>query len=327
MNFLATDQPWFLFRHPLVRELAFCIASPPLLAHWPASLAHHANQFISAQDIVLPDYQFWQQQFVNYLPRLQQLDIHPQQLEQHISSLRSRRLGIRFEHLLAFWLQDNTYHPFTLLGQGIKRMDGQRTVGEIDFLILNQDTQHIEHWEVAIKFYLGESHLNPEHWLGANRRDSLDRKLNHICLHQFHVTHTDEHAIDVRRAIIKGRLYYPVGRPIHEPNWATPEHLTGFWGYRVPPAPKGFIWRYASRQEWMVAIADCRPLSSPTDVADTIYPVYWRDGLYLLLDPENKVVLHYMLRIIDKSHQYINLDNTLKPNLNAVDIFNQISII
>ncbi|RYY80470.1 MAG: DUF1853 family protein [Moraxellaceae bacterium] len=327
MNFLATDQPWLLFRHPLVRELAFCIASPPLLAHWPASLAFNANQFISAQDIVLPDSQFWQQQFVNYLPRLQQLDTHPQQLEQHLLSLHSRRLGIRFEHLLAFWLHDNTYHPFTLLGQGIKRMDGQRTVGEIDFLILNQDTQKIEHWEVAIKFYLGEGHLNPEHWLGANRRDSLDRKLNHVCLHQFNVTHTDEHAIDLRRAIIKGRLYYPAGKPVHYPNWATPQHLTGFWGYTVPPAPKGFTWRYASRQEWMVAIPDFMPINSPTDLGNETHPVYWRNGLYLLLDTENKVVLHYMLRIIHKSPQSINLDNTLKPNLNAVDIFNQISII
>ena len=57
------------------------------------------------------------------------------------------------------------------------------------------------------------------------------------------------------------------------------------------------------------------------------YPVYWRNGLYLLLNAENKVVLHFMLRITDKSHKSLNNHNTLKPNPNAADIFNQISII
>ena len=202
MNFFGTDQPWLLFKHPIVRELAFSIASPPLLAHWPESLALATNHLNPAQDIELPDDSFWQQHFVNYLPRLQQLEAHPLALEQHMLTLRNTRLGIRFEHLLAFWLQDSAYHPFTLLGQGIKRMEGQRTLGEIDFLILNQDTQNIEHWEVAIKFYLGEDNLQAEHWLGPNRRDSLDRKLKHLCQHQFNVSHTNDHTINLRRAIV-----------------------------------------------------------------------------------------------------------------------------
>lgn len=327
MDFFDTDQPWLLFKHPIVRELAFSIASPPLLAHWPELLALATNHLTPAQDIELPDDSFWQLHFVNYLPRLQQLDAHPLPLEQHMLTLRNTRLGIRFEHLLAFWLQDSAYHPFTLLGQGIKRMEGQRTLGEIDFLILNQDTQKIEHWEVAIKFYLGEDSLQAEHWLGPNRRDSLDRKLKHLCQHQFNVSHTNDHTINLRRAIVKGRLFYPAGTAVHCPEWSTPQHLTGFWGYTVPPAPAGFKWRYASRQEWMVENTHFSSNEMPQNAKSIHYPVYWRNGLYLLLNAENKVVLHFMLRITDKSHKSLNNHNTLKPNPNAADIFNQISII
>lgn len=332
MDIPYTDQPWLSFKQPLVQELAFSIASPPLLADWPVSLASGPKKgLLPAQgltpELKLPDHHFWQLQFANYLPRLLQLDTNPLPLEQHMLSLRSTRLGIRFEHLLAFWLQDNAYHPFTLLGQGIKRMDGQRTIGEIDFLIFNQDTRQTEHWEVAIKFYLGEGNLQAEHWLGPNRRDSLDRKLKHLYRHQFDVMHAKQHTIDLRRAIVKGRLFYPAGAAMCFPSWTAPQHLTGFWGEIVPVAPPGFTWRYASRQEWMVAKPDgltTKPLSGHSIIQN---PVYWRSGLYLLLDAENKVILHYMLRITDKMHKSLNNDNTLKPNPNAADIFNQISII
>ncbi|RYE13872.1 MAG: DUF1853 family protein, partial [Sphingobacteriaceae bacterium] len=69
---------------------------------------------------------------------MQQLEQNPQPLHDYLQQLRSTRLGIRFEQLLAFWLEEDAYHPFKLLGHSIKRMDGQRTLGEIDFLIKNK---------------------------------------------------------------------------------------------------------------------------------------------------------------------------------------------
>lgn len=342
MDFPCIDQPWLLFKHPLVQELAFSIAGPPLLAHWPASLALESQALGLTSSIDLPDYNFWQEQFTRYLPRLQQLDANPQPLEQHLLGLRSTRLGIRFEHLLAFWLQDSAYHPFQLIGQGIKRMEGQRTIGEIDFLVLNQDTQQTEHWEVAIKFYLGEKilctddlqanqllkeQLQANQWLGPNRRDSLVRKLKHVCQHQFNVADIHGHEIYQRRAIIKGRLFYPAGFPVAIADWTAPQHLTGFWGYDMPVAPQGFRWRYASRQEWMVADPNFHRISLERNTIQPSQPMYWRNGLYFLLDAENKVILHYMLRITDKMHKFLINHNTLKPNPNAADIFNQISII
>ena len=61
---------WMQFQHQIVRELAFCIASPPLLHAWPNQ--QQLNKI--RKDIELPTTQFWQTQFKHYLPRLKQLD-------------------------------------------------------------------------------------------------------------------------------------------------------------------------------------------------------------------------------------------------------------
>ncbi len=321
-SFLFNPEPaqWMQFKHQLVRELAFCIASPPLLGSWPNPLIN--------QSIDLPSAQFWQTQFEHYLPRLRQLDQNPSALQQHMLTARSIRLGIRFEHLLYFWLLDDQYHPFKLIGQSIKRMDGTRTVGELDFLICNQITGHIEHWEVAIKFYLGEAEFFAEHWLGLNRRDSLGRKINHLQQHQFNVGEVDQYIIQTRRAIIKGRLFYPLSllnsfSTLASPNvpkispWVSAAHLIGAWGHIIPPTPHGCSWQRAERQEWIVPHDRISP--------EYVRP-YWNNGLYFLVDHKDQVIFHYVLRIADKRRSPLKNNNILKLNTHAGDIFKLISI-
>lgn len=313
---------WMQFQHQIVRELAFCIASPPLLQTWPNQ--QQLNKI--RKDIELPATQFWQTQFKHYLPRLKQLDQNPFELQQHLLTARSSRLGIRFEHLLTFWLLDDHYHPFKLIGQSIKRMDGTRTVGELDFLISNQLTGQIEHWEVAIKFYLGEADFFAEQWLGLNRRDSLGRKINHLQQHQFDVSEINEHVIQKRRAIIKGRLFYPLDvfdslngslKALQPSPWVNEAHLTGTWGNIIPSTPPKHQWRRAARPEWIVAQDNVQPLSTTA---------YWNNGLYFLINSLNQVISHYVLRIADKRCSPLKSDNILKLNTHAADIFKQISM-
>jgi hypothetical protein len=293
-------QPWLHFKQHVVRELAFVIASPPLLQQWPHAQAN--------QHIQLPDTQFWQHHFDAYLPRLQQLDRDPSPLHTHLQQLRSSRLGLRFEALMAFWLQDAAYHSYQLIGKNIKLLSNQRTLGEIDFLLLNQDTQHVEHWEVAVKFYLGEGLLVPQDWLGLNRKDSLDRKLTHIINHQFSAEMVDQYQIQQRKAIIKGRLFYP---PLacDEPDWLSPDHLKGLWGYTLPKADAHQL-RYAYRQEWLCENPifsqqqrSHQPHTQPT------HPHYYREGLYYM-QQDNQPTGCYMLRsrnqIYNFSHNTYN---------------------
>ena len=71
--------------------------------------------------------------FSKLLPRLKQLDEAPEPLLQFMSRLKSTRLGLRFENLLWFWLQEDQYHPYQLLGHSIQKIDGAKTLGELDF--------------------------------------------------------------------------------------------------------------------------------------------------------------------------------------------------
>lgn len=283
------NQPWLQFSRPEVRQLAFAVASPPLLKNWPDQMNNQA--------ILLPDHIFWLQHFENFIPYLKQLDKDSSPLQLHLSQLRSTRLGIRFEGLLAFWLLQRNYHPYEILGQSIKRMDGQRTLGEMDFLLRNQETGQVEHWEVAIKFYLGENSFTADQWLGLNRRDTMGRKIQHLVNHQFDVQHVDGHSIDVQQAVIKGRLFYPIHQTYYLPSWLNDAHLSGLWGYRIPSVTSPLIWRRAARHEWLCEAMASIPAYSAT---------YWSDGLYFGIR-EGQVQQRFMLRQRYPSYTLFNI--------------------
>jgi hypothetical protein len=162
---------WLDFHQPAVRDLAFALASPPLLINWPTELTPE-------RIIDLPSDAFWQSHFQRYLPRLHALDQDPTELNTMLASLPTTRLGVRFEALLSFWLNDHTdhWHDLELLAKNIQLKDDKRTIGEVDFIIQNKITHEIEHWELSLKFYLGEGVMRPYEWRGLNDRDTFGRK-------------------------------------------------------------------------------------------------------------------------------------------------------
>lgn len=288
---------WQHFHHPLVRDLAFALACPPLLRDWPADIQ---QQHAIHQHIDLPDTAFWQQHFLAYLPRLQQLEQQPQPLEQALAQRASGRLGFYFEALLAFWLHDRDYHDFELLGRNLQRIEQQngqtngqqRTVGEIDFLLFNHTKQQVEHWEVSLKFYLGDAPFRPDCWHGLNHNDHLGRKLNHLCAAQFSPSHALGLPIGQRRAIIKGRLFWPTSdatiRPAVDLPWLNPAHLRGTWAHDLPDLAQGQYWRRAARVEALTERTHGEPdLARPFGSA----------GLYLQCTASGAVQQRHMLRL------------------------------
>ena len=177
-NLSLLFEPWLDFKRPIVQQLAFCIASPNIINTIPETLTIQ-HRFELHQDT------FWIAQFSNYKDRLYQLDQDPTDLLSFMAKLKSTRLGLRFEYLLWFWLIDTQTHGYTLLGHSIQKIDGARTLGELDFVLFNHKTQQTEHWEVALKYYLGEQDLALNHWFGLNRDDTLIKKLNHFTTQQF----------------------------------------------------------------------------------------------------------------------------------------------
>ena len=133
---------WQNYHHPHVRNLAWVLSSPALLSYLPN---FH-------QPLTVLDDDFWQQNYQNYIPKLQALDLNPQPLTDFLTQHKNHRLGYYFEYLLLFWLQDKNFHSFELIKHRATLFEGKTTIGELDFLLKNQATGKIEHWEVAIKF-------------------------------------------------------------------------------------------------------------------------------------------------------------------------------
>lgn len=293
-------EPWLLLKQPQVRALAFAIGSVSLVLDWP-----NPQAAASEPTIELPSDVFWQQQLQRYWPRLLQLDANPRPLQHALNLRPNLRLGHYFEDLLAFWLGDEGWHEFMLIGHGIQRMDGKRTLGELDFLLENLDTGQIEHWEVCVKFYLGEGRLNAADWVGLQRQDTLGRKLHHLQQQQFAVRRIQGLTIDRRRAVVKGRLFWPTVLPQQQGaiDWLNPTHLRGNWQQHAPRlGSEGQFWRRAERMEWLAEYSSSAPYLNR--------PAYWSNGLYLQQDIQGNTQQRLMLRLDTRFAQPPQLGNS-----------------
>lgn len=268
------NESWLTYKTPAVRQLAFALLSPNIIQDIPTELEIlHSFQ--------LHDHQFWNQHYQQYIPRLQYLDQHPDELHHFLNQLKSTRLGLRFEMFIWFWLLDQQYHPYHLLNHSLQIINGPKTIGELDFLIQNTETNQIEHWEVALKYYLGEHDLSLQYWYGLNRSDTLFKKMNHFSQKQFQFSHVSDFNIDQKFAVIKGQLYLPQHLPSSKiPRWINPTRRLGTWGPQFPSNYQNF--HRLSRHEWLC----------PDYAISNFYNTWWTDGLYF--NPSKQI--YYMLR-------------------------------
>lgn len=215
-SFLAT------LSDPMVQDLAWALASPNLLSD--CALA--------------PEEHWYQSLFEEYLPRLLALDKAPWVLHQHCAP--HKRLGFYFEALWHFFLLDSP--RFQVLAHNWQQVIDGTTLGAFDFLVWDHTLQRIEHWELAVKFYLiSQAHHAFDHAFGLNTRDKLRRKHQHMLNHQLQLSQYPEVSARLlqqqlmpqqARLILKGRLYYPA-----QCQTFISEHSErGIWGIAPPAA-------------------------------------------------------------------------------------------
>ena len=168
-------------------------------------------------------------------------------LEAFLNAENDHRLGARFERLIEFGLAH--LPDFDCVKRRLQVQFDGRTWGEFDFIVENRVARNLEHWEVACKFYLGVPDANHINWVGPGKRDSLIRKLRHLTHRQLVLSDAPQ-SLETRkslgqelmrvRAMIKGRLFYPLGvDAIHDTSFRfdTPEgHIVlneqapiGYW--------------------------------------------------------------------------------------------------
>lgn len=212
------------YQTPEVRDLAWAVLSAPLAAipgavHWPS------NDWYTCS-------------YRNIEDQLRELDNNPTPLLDKIAARKASRLGFYFETLIEMWCELETAIELVATNPQISRADGS-TLGAFDFLV--KVNGKLEHWECAIKFYLG--HTAPDNsdaslWYGPNRQDRLDLKLGHMQSNQLELGNSDEGKawlaerelnITQTRSIVKGCIFYPSLETIAAPEYACDEHNRSIW--------------------------------------------------------------------------------------------------
>ncbi len=257
------------YKNAEVRDLAWSLASPPLLqredsgVRWPEDdwFEAIANQFHDG---------------------LAQLDADPQPLRAVLARRTDRRLGNYFEVLWRYWLDHNP--RYRLLHANLPVHAGGKTLGEFDFIVEDQLTGEILHWELAVKFYLGSGDTGqPASWWGPGRRDRLDIKTGHLLHHQTQLSrHPEAQAllaehglrIDATWLIMKGRLFYPCGETAAAPSGANPHHLRGFWvpGSRLDRLRPAH-WLVLEKHQWLAPV----PPQTASLMDNRQLREWWRD--------------------------------------------------
>ncbi|NNE75698.1 MAG: DUF1853 family protein [Pricia sp.] len=150
------------------------------------------------------------------------------------------RLGHQMEHVFYQLIQNSG--KYTILVYNLPIKMGNRTIGEIDFILRDKITDHLIHVELTYKFYILDFLISePIHRLmGPNRRDMFFTKMEKIKNQQFELLHGKEgiealsklkidHTIISHQACFKAQLFAPFKMksiPIRPLNKAC---VAGYW--------------------------------------------------------------------------------------------------
>lgn len=124
---------------------------------------------------------------------LARLDREPRQLLDYLANKPQSRLGLYFERLWHFFLQEDP--SVELLAHNLPVREGSKTLGEFDCLYFCRERQRHYHLELAVKYFLAHSATGSDPlsrhwhvWLGPNSRDRLDLKVEHMMQRQIRLS-------------------------------------------------------------------------------------------------------------------------------------------
>jgi hypothetical protein len=216
------------------------------------------------------------------------VDEDPSALVAHIAGIRSHRLGIYFEGLWQFFLEQDT--RVDLVAHNLPVHDGGRTIGEFDCIYYCHERQRHFHLELAVKYFLSNRTLTLpgqtsrwREWWGPECQDRLDLKIGHLMDRQIQLA--DKPAAQkalsqlgitnvAREVEIKGYLFQSVEDPLPPPYGYNPDRPLSQWVHLDQLAD------YCARQHWQgfVHLPKFQWLS-PTRSPPTDEP---RDAAFLL---------------------------------------------
>nr|WP_086940803.1 DUF1853 family protein [Thaumasiovibrio occultus] len=162
----------------------------------------------------------------------------------------SSRLGFYYQWLVRQAIIAS--NDYDLIAEEVIIQGDKQTLGAIDFLVRDRVTSELEHWEVALKFYLQSG----SQWLGPNVKDALERKYERMLSHQLRLTSTAEYQRSwgetyglptQHRAIIQGYLFAS-GEALSLAEWVNPEAIKQDWYFIQEISDQ---WRRIEKPDWI----------------------------------------------------------------------------
>lgn len=155
-------------------------------------------------------------------------------VDAHFDNLGALPLGKYAEQLLFYALERDPRYEVMLTNYQVK--EGNTTLGEVDVILRDTHTNGIEHWEVAVKYYVQHWPVtDPISMIGPNAKDTLHDKLQRLMQHQLplgqHLDVLNLLGVGAVRSkvFMKGRFFYHRNNRICPPQTAHPEHDQGWW--------------------------------------------------------------------------------------------------
>lgn len=142
-----------------------------------------------------------------------------------------QKLGHLYEDALTQLIESS--NKLSLIERGVQVFDDdKKTIGELDFVIKDEQSDRYIHLELAVKFYLAVPTQNGWRYPGPDIRDNWPRKLNRMRQHQFVLSKhslaqallNKKFGIDKIEAqqLIYGAFFYPINA--HPETLPRPEH-------------------------------------------------------------------------------------------------------
>lgn len=264
------------FQHAVVRDLVWVMDSPGLLdpdqfrglvpqLSKTTMCSASASASTSVSPVVNDAY--CQSLIQQHQAWLAVQDSDPTQLQVWLEERASHRLGYYFEALLEYWLAYLYQDGF--MTKHIQVQRDKQTIGEFDFLFAETQACTLQHWEVAVKFYLYHRvHDAEERWYGPMTRDRLDLKLARLLHHQVRLSQTEEGRQCIAQLgytrtephiFLKGYLFYPSymdwRTAPHQAPGVAARHLRGWWTpldhFHVPQQSADSRWIVIPRLRWL----------------------------------------------------------------------------
>ena len=152
---------------------------------------------------------------------------------------KNPRLGKRVESFVSCYLQQ--FENIEIIHENIQIQKEKITIGELD-CILKQGVTPI-HLEVIFKYYLYDKSVGSteiEHWIGPNRNDSLEQKIEKLSSKQLPLLFKEETqkyvAIDVatiqQKVFFKAQLFVPYSNQNIAFDQLNSDCVSGFYLYQ-----------------------------------------------------------------------------------------------